>query len=115
MFIVFFLLLIAMSQNINQAIWEYGVLRSMGVTKAQGARIYLYEAFAVVFSASILGILSGFATALLVTSQLYKILEFPVVVEFPWILLLIMLALAVVTTFIAVCIPIKQVNKKTIA
>ena len=35
-FIAFFLLLIAMTQNINDAIWEYGVLRSMGLTKAEG-------------------------------------------------------------------------------
>ena len=32
LFIAFFLLLIAMTQNINEAIWEYGVLRSMGMT-----------------------------------------------------------------------------------
>ena len=32
LFIAFFLLLIAMTQNINDAIWEYGVLRSIGLT-----------------------------------------------------------------------------------
>ena len=32
LFISFFLLLISMTQNINEAIWEYGVLRSMGLT-----------------------------------------------------------------------------------
>ena len=56
MVIAFFLLLISMSQNINSAIWEYGVLRSMGLTKSEGQRIYIYEAFIVVSSASILGI-----------------------------------------------------------
>ena len=40
LFIAFFLLLISMTQNVNEAIWEYGVLRSMGVTKEQGHRIY---------------------------------------------------------------------------
>lgn len=32
--ISFFLLLISTSSNINDSIWEYGVLRSMGITKA---------------------------------------------------------------------------------
>ena len=87
----------------------------MGITKAQGARVYFYEAYMVVFGASILGITSGFCAALLICSQLYMILEFPLKVQFPWILLLIMMGIAIMTTFIAVWIPIKQVNKKQIA
>lgn len=34
--ITFFLLLVSTTHNIKDNIWEYGVLRSMGVTKAQG-------------------------------------------------------------------------------
>ena len=37
--IAFFLLLIATTQNVKEAVWEYGVLRSMGVTKDEGKRI----------------------------------------------------------------------------
>ena len=80
MSVAFFLLMIAMNQNINQAIWEYGCLRSMGITKAQGTRIYIYEAFMVVIGASILGITSGFCAALLINCQLYMILEFPIAI-----------------------------------
>ena len=66
--IAFFLLLISMTQNINEAVWEYGVLRSMGITKEQGQRIYLYEAMMVVLVASMLGILCGLLTSYLVTA-----------------------------------------------
>lgn len=75
--IAFFLLLISMTSNITEAIWEYGVLRSMGVTKAQGQRIYIYEAFMIVLSASILGIMAGYLTALLVSSQFCMFVELP--------------------------------------
>ena len=34
--IAFFLLLIATTQNVKEAVWEYGVLRSMGITMAEG-------------------------------------------------------------------------------
>mmetsp|Transcript_15624 Transcript_15624/g.19665 ORF Transcript_15624/g.19665 Transcript_15624/m.19665 type:complete len:80 (+) Transcript_15624:2436-2675(+) len=78
----------------------------MGITKAQGARVYFYEAYMVVVAASILGIASGFSAALLINSQLYMILEFPLAVQFPWILLLIMMVIAILTTFVAVYIPI---------
>jgi len=32
----FFLLLVSMSQNVKDTVWEYGVLRAIGITKAQG-------------------------------------------------------------------------------
>lgn len=52
-----------MTQNVNDASWEFGVLRSMGLTKAEGMRIYLYEAYIVVISAAFLGVTVGFVTA----------------------------------------------------
>ena len=63
LFIAFFLLLVASTQNVNDAIWEYGVLRSMGLTKSEGMRIFIYEAYIVVISAALLGTLNGFLTA----------------------------------------------------
>lgn len=63
LFIAFFLLLVASTQNVNDAIWEYGVLRSMGMTKSEGLRIYIYEAYIVVISAAFLGTIVGFVTA----------------------------------------------------
>lgn len=66
--LTFFLLLVATTQNIRDNIWEYGVLRSMGVTKDEGRRIFMYEAFLVIVSAGILGILIGLVVACLVTA-----------------------------------------------
>jgi ABC-type antimicrobial peptide transport system permease subunit len=66
--LTFFLLLIATRQNVRENIWEYGVLRSMGFTRSQGQRLYMYEAFFVVISAGTLGVGIGIATATLVTA-----------------------------------------------
>ena len=66
-----------MSKNINESLWEYGVLRSIGITKEQGQRIYLYEAYLVVIVAGILGLTCGFLVAELVFSQLFMFLELP--------------------------------------
>ena len=87
----------------------------MGVTKAEGRRIFFYEAGVVVGGAMMLGTLSGFCTAILITSQFYMFIEMPFVVEFPWLLLLTMLVISTITTIVAVCVPINQVNKKQIA
>ena len=80
LFIAFFLLLVASTQNVNDAIWEYGVLRSMGLTKNEGQRIYIYEAYIVVGSAAILGTIVGFATATAVAVQFYSFIEMPITV-----------------------------------
>ena len=75
--LTFFLLMVATTSNIRDNIWEYGVLRSMGVTKAEGRRIYMYEAFVVILAAGMIGLLVGIISACLVTAQFYLFLELP--------------------------------------
>ena len=113
--IAFFLLLIATTQNVKEAIWEYGVLRAMGVTMAEGQRIQMYEAFNVVLAAAILGVIVGYITALSIATQIYMFIELPVEVAFPTLLLFFMMVIACVTTWFAVWIPVKQVNNIQIA
>lgn len=113
--LTFFLLLVATTQNIKDNIWEYGVLRSMGVTKDQGKRIFMYEAFLVIVSAGILGILIGIVVACLVTAQFNMFLEQPFRLVFPTFLTLTLLAVALITTYLAVHYPVNSVNRSTIA
>ena len=66
--IAFFLLMSSTTQNVNEAIWEYGVLRSMGLTQLEGRRIFMYEAFMVVISAAFLGFTVGMIVTAMVTA-----------------------------------------------
>ena len=115
LFIAFFLLLISMTANVNEASWEFGVLRSMGLTQTEGMRIYMYEAYVVVITAAILGVSVGFVTASAVAIQFYSFIELPTVLEFPWILFGIMIGLSLVTVFFAVYAPVKQINNASIS
>ena len=108
--ITFFLLLISTTHNIKDNIWEYGVLRSMGVTKAQGKRIYMYEAFLVIFAAGILGTIIGLIVSVLVTIQFNVFLEQPFTLNFPGYFVGGLVFVALTTTYFAVAIPISQVN-----
>ena len=99
----------------KDASWEYGVLRSMGLTSAEGLRMYLYEAYIVVICAAILGILVGFVTATAVAVQFYSFIELPVKLNFPWILFGIMIGLSLITVFFAVYMPVKQINRQQIS
>ena len=87
----------------------------MGVTRAEGRRIFMYESFTVVAAAAILGIAVGMVTATIIAAQFYMFLELPLQVFVPWTLLIVMLVMSIVTTFLAVVIPVGQVNKRQIA
>lgn len=113
--ITFFLLLISTSHNIKDNIWEFGVLRSMGVTKAQGKRIYMYEAFLVITASGILGTIIGLIVSVLVTIQFNVFLEQPFVLNFPSYFVVSLIGVALTTTYFAVSIPMGQVNRNTIA
>ena len=113
--IAFFLLLIATTQNVKEAIWEYGVLRAMGITMDEGQRIQMYEAYIVITSAAILGTLVGFCTSVTIAKQFYMFIELPVEVDFPFLLLFGLLIISLITTYFAVWIPMKQVNQQKIA
>ena len=113
--ISFFLLLTSTTQNITEAVWEYGVLRSVGLTMAEGKRIFMYENFLVMATSGLLGIIVGLITILMVTTQFYLFIELNWEIEFPWWLFLCMFVTSIATTWLSVEIPMKSVNKKPIA
>ena len=111
----FFLLLVSTTQNIRENVWEYGCLRAMGFSKAQGLRAFMYEAFSIVVSAVILGSTVGVVTASLVTAQLILFFQFPFDLSFPYEILIAMFIMALATTYCAVYIPVKAVNDREIS
>ena len=60
MIICFFSLVSTMSGNIMKQTREIGVLRCIGMAKNKITMLYVYEAFVLVFSSSLFGILIGF-------------------------------------------------------
>jgi ABC-type antimicrobial peptide transport system permease subunit len=105
--ITFFLLLVSTSHNIKDSIWEYGVLRSMGVTKTEGSRIYMYEAFLVITSAGVLGCIIGLIVSTLVTVFFNVFLEQPFILNFPLFFILSLVLVALTTTYFAVYFPLR--------
>lgn len=73
----FFLLLISTTSNIKENLWEFGVIRAIGLTKDQTKKVFMYEAFAVIFGALVLGIIVGLTVAITLTAQFYLFIELP--------------------------------------
>lgn len=72
--------------------------------------MFLYEQYAVVFSAIIIGLIVGLILAIMVSSQLFVLMEFPFELVFPVGYTTCMMVLAISTTFYAVYVPVKSVN-----
>lgn len=113
--IAFFMLLISTTSNIKENLWEFGVLRAIGLRKDQIIRIYLYESLAVTISACVLGLIVGFILALTLSLQFNLFLELPFFVAFPYALTFAMYGLALVTTVVGTVLPLREVNKRPIA
>ena len=76
--LAFFLLLTSTNANIRDNFWELGVLKAIGLDKGQCFRMLLYEAFATVISALVLGIGIGLLIAFTLTAQFYLFIELPI-------------------------------------
>ena len=76
----------------------------------------MYEQFAVIISAILLGIVVGVILARVTMAQFFMFTEFPFTWDdFPVFEVVGMISMSMITTFWAVYIPVKSVNKHMIA
>jgi ABC-type lipoprotein release transport system permease subunit len=59
MAVAFFSLISSMYANVREQTKEIGVLRAIGLSKPRLYRVYMYEAFTLVFSSSVMGMIIG--------------------------------------------------------
>lgn len=78
-----FQLIMTLSANIKDSMWELGVLRSMGTTRSQITRVMVHEMVSNTISAMILGYSSGILISLLSIAQFHIIVELPISIELP--------------------------------
>jgi ABC-type antimicrobial peptide transport system permease subunit len=88
----FFLIWTSFYSNIRENIAEYGIMRSIGVTKAQSVRIYLYEAATIILSSIIIGTFIGVVISTSLILQFDVFLELPFVFNFPFLLYFVLIA-----------------------
>lgn len=82
----FFVLWLSFTANVNENSWEFGVLRSLGLTSTQVIRVYVYEALAIIIASVFLGSTIGILVSITLTLQLDLFTELPFWFEFPSVL-----------------------------
>ena len=78
-----FQLVVTVSANISDSMWELGVLRSMGCTRQQITSVIVYELIATTMAAITLGYICGIIVSVLSIAIFHIIVELPMKVQLP--------------------------------
>lgn len=114
MSISFFSLMSSMYSNIHEQTKEIGILRALGVKKGWIYRIYIYEAFILILSSSVLGAIIGAITAFTMSAQIALFTRAAIGFVFPWVLMFFVVILSFLLATLSSCSPTKRVLRKKI-
>jgi len=110
----FFLIWISFYSNIRENITNYGIMRSIGVTKSQSLRIYLYEAATIILGSIITGTFIGILISCSLILQFDIFLELPFIFHFPFKLYIILIIVGLSLGMLGSYYPIHEVNSLTL-
>jgi ABC-type antimicrobial peptide transport system permease subunit len=106
MLICSFSLLSSMSTNVLNHSKEIGILRSMGMKKFPLHRLYTWEAFVLILSSSLLGLIVGIVVAYSMMLQNALLTQIPLTFQFPVAQLVTILVASLILSFIASFSPV---------
>jgi ABC-type antimicrobial peptide transport system permease subunit len=101
--------------NVTQNAWSFGVLRSLGFTKAQVLRAVVYEALVLVLSSFTLGLPIGIFTGFTLGLQMSTFLNLPFSFSVQYPILLVLLGISVLAAVLGSAIPMRSLNKLQVA
>jgi len=114
MLIASFSLVSSMYTNVYEQTKEIGILRAIGIQKGYMRRIYLWEAFTLVFASSLLGIIIGSVVGYTLTLQRVLFTQLPIPFEFPWQILIVVFVASFIFALASSLAPIHAVMRKPI-
>ena len=106
MSICFFALISSMSTNVFEQCKEIGILRCIGMHRFPMYRVFVWEAFVLVTAASFLGLIVGTVVAYTMMLQNILFTQLPLPFQFPYVQLIAILIVSLITAFIASVSPV---------
>eukprot|EP00760_Papus_ankaliazontas_P035631 PhM_4_TR7943/c0_g1_i1/m.53666 len=106
MVMCFYSLMSSMHTNIHEQAKEIGVLRAVGMRQNALRRLYVWEAFVLVLSASVMGMVVGTLVAYTMTIQQQLFTEIPTPFVLPWSLMITVFIMAMVCATFSALLPI---------
>ncbi|KAA6367225.1 MAG: putative DUF214 family protein [Streblomastix strix] len=96
-----FSLIASMHANILEQKKEIGIERALGIKRFQLVRVYIEEAFILVISASVMGMIVGIIVGYILTSQIGMLEGIPIQFVFPWQVALVSIVSSIIVSIIA--------------
>ena len=115
LFLCLFSLVASMYSNILEQTKEIGILRAMGLTNFEITKIYVYESCLLVLTSSLLGIAVGSLLAFVIIQQQILFTQYPLEFIVPQAVLLAVITGAIITSVIAVYLPLRKLSKIPVA
>ncbi|KAA6401809.1 MAG: hypothetical protein EZS28_002658 [Streblomastix strix] len=91
----------SMSTNVMEQSKEIGIMRALGLQRFQLVRIYVEEAFILVITAAVMGIIVGLVLGYILASQIGMLKGIPIQLVFPWEVVLIAFLMAILISTLA--------------
>lgn len=90
-----------MHTNVLEQTKEIGIERALGLKRFQLVRVYIEEAFILVISATVMGMIVGIVIGYLLTSQMGMMQGLSVPFVFPWVMALAAVGSAIIISILA--------------
>ena len=110
----FFSLVSSMISNITEQAQDIAIIRSMGLSKRDVVKVYVYEAFILVVASAGLGCGTGWSIAWTFSSQRSLFTQLPLAFYFPWPIVVTVIGSAVVCAMLAAGVPSYKLVQKRI-
>jgi ABC-type antimicrobial peptide transport system permease subunit len=113
-FICIFGLLSSSYSTIIERKKEIGIVRTLGLKGKEINRLFILESLIIMISSGTIGIVVGWLTAWLVTSNLSTLMESPTVLYIPWSNIILIYLLSVLMIFLGMKILLRKARKQKI-
>jgi len=111
----FLVLWLSFTANVNENSWEFGVLRSIGLTAFKVIRMYVYEAISIIMASVVSGSTIGILASISLTVQFNLFTELPFWFQFPYLLFFSVIGMSVTVAILGSYIPSKSLKDKPIS
>lgn len=114
-FICIFGLLSSSYSTIIERKKEIGIVRTLGLKGRDINRLFIIESLIVMISSGTIGIIIGWLSSWLVTSNLSTLIGMPDVIHVPWFNIILILSLSIIMIFIGMKLLLRKARKKQIS
>jgi len=105
--VCFFALMASMYANVYEQTKEIGIMRALGLRKGKITAVYMYEAFVLIISSAMTGVIIGIVVGVIFTYQQTLFTQLPLTFTFPALTVILVFIMAIFSALLSALGPIR--------